>query len=110
MLLFTSFYFSYPSGSDRFFLSSLLSHDNLQQDLSSNRSHDNLRQDLADGRMANPMDRVLDHHTSQEREPAAVPVLPNDQPHQPTKQSHVEDHTEQIEVTSGDDLQFMNPL
>ena len=31
------------------------------------RSHDNLQQDLADRRMANPMDQVLSHHTSQER-------------------------------------------
>ena len=31
------------------------------------RSHDNLQQDLADRRMANPMDPVLSHHTSQER-------------------------------------------
>ena len=44
-------------------------------------SHGNLQQDLADRRMANPMDPVLIHHTSQERQPAAVPKLPNDQPH-----------------------------
>ena len=31
------------------------------------RSHDNLQQDLADRRMANPMDPVLNHHTSQEK-------------------------------------------
>ena len=31
--------------------------------------------------MANPMDPVLSHHTSQERQPVAVPELPNDQPH-----------------------------
>ena len=43
------------------------------------------------------MDPVLSHHTSHERQPAAVPELPNDQPHQPPKQSHTEDHTEQIE-------------
>ena len=30
------------------------------------RSHDNLQQDLADRRMANPMDPVLSHHTSQQ--------------------------------------------
>ena len=48
--------------------------------------------------MANPLDPVLSHHTSQERQPAAVPELPNDQPHQPYKQSHAEDHTEQIEA------------
>ena len=34
------------------------------------------------------MDPVLCHHTSQERQPVAVPELPNDQPHQPPKQSH----------------------
>ena len=43
-------------------------------------SHDNLQQDLADRSMANPMDPVLSHHTSQERQPAAVPELPNNQP------------------------------
>ena len=32
--------------------------------------------------MTNPMDPVLSHHTSQERQPAAVPDLPNDQLHQ----------------------------
>ena len=31
--------------------------------------------------MANLVDPVLNHHTSQERQPAAVPELPNDQPH-----------------------------
>ena len=65
--------------------------------------HDNLQQYLADRRMANPMDQVLSHHTSQERQPAAVPELPNNQPHQPPKQSHADDHTEQIEATSGED-------
>ena len=67
------------------------------------RSHDNLQQDLADWRMANPVDPVLSHHTSQERQPAAVPELPNNQPHQSPKQRHVEDHTEQIEAISGED-------
>ena len=33
------------------------------------RSHDNLQQDVEDRRMANPMDPVLSHHTSQERQP-----------------------------------------
>ena len=47
------------------------------------RSHINLQQDSADRRMANPMDPVLSHHTSQERQPAAVPELPNNKPHQP---------------------------
>ena len=53
--------------------------------------------------MANPVDPVLSHHTSLERQPAAVPELPNDQPHPSTKQSHAEDHTEQIEATGGED-------
>ena len=66
------------------------------------RSHDNRRQNLADRKMANPMDPVLSHHTSQERQLAAVPELPNDQLHQPPKQSHAEDHTEQIEASSGE--------
>ena len=35
--------------------------------------------------MAIPMDPVLSHHTSQERQPAAVPELPNSQPHQSPK-------------------------
>ena len=34
---------------------------------------------------------------------AAVPELPNGQPHQSPKQSHAEDHTEQFEATSGED-------
>ena len=67
------------------------------------RSHNNLQQDLADRRMANPMDPVLSHQTSQERQPAAMPELPNNKPHQSPKQSLAEDHTEQIEATSGED-------
>ena len=60
--------------------------------------------DLADRRMANPMDPYHhSHHTSQERQPAAVLELPNSKPHQSPKQSHAEDHTEQIEATSGED-------
>ena len=55
---------------------------------------DNLQQDLADRRIANPMDPVLNHHTSQERQPAAMPELPNNKPHQSPKQSHAEGHTE----------------
>ena len=51
--------------------------------------------------MANPMDPVVGHYTSQERKPVAVPELPDNQPHQLSKQSHAEDHTEQIEATSG---------
>ena len=65
--------------------------------------HNNLQQDWADRRMANPMDSVLSHHTSQERQPAAVPALLNNQPQQSPKQSHAEDHTVQIEATSGKD-------
>ena len=53
--------------------------------------------------MANPVDPVLSHHTSQEKQPAAVPELPNNQPHQSHKEIHVKDHTEQIESTSGED-------
>ena len=54
--------------------------------------------------MANPVDPVLSHHTSQEKkQPAAVPELPNDQPHQSPKQSHAKNHTEQVEATSGED-------
>ena len=46
------------------------------------------------------MDPVLSHHTSQERQPAAVPELSNDQLHQSPKQSHAEDHTEQTDATA----------
>ena len=53
-----------------------------------------LQHDLADRRMANTMDPVLSHHTSQERQPAAMPELPNNKPHQSPKQSHAEGHTE----------------
>ena len=49
------------------------------------RSHNNLQQDLADRRLANPMDPVLSYHTSQERQPAAMPELPNNNPHQSPK-------------------------
>ena len=49
------------------------------------------------------MDPVFSHHTSQERKPAAVPELPNDQPHQSPEQSQAEDHIEQTEATSGED-------
>ena len=58
--------------------------------------------DLAGRRMANPVDPVLSHHTSQERQPAAVSELPNDQPHQSPKQNYVEDYTEQIDTKGGD--------
>ena len=40
-----------------------------------------LQHDLADRRMANPVDPVLSHRTSQERQPAPVPELPNSQTH-----------------------------
>ena len=53
--------------------------------------------------MANPLHPVLSYHISQERRHAAVPELPNDQPHQPPKQSHAEDYIEQIEATGGED-------
>ena len=49
------------------------------------------------------VDPVPSHHTSQERQPAVVKEPLNDQPHQSPKQSHAEDHTEQIEATSGED-------
>ena len=49
--------------------------------------------------MANHVDPVLGHHISQERQPAEMPELPNDQPHQPLLQSH----TEQIEAASAED-------
>ena len=35
--------------------------------------------------MDNPMSPVLSHYTSQERQPAAVPELPNNKPHYPSK-------------------------
>ena len=50
--------------------------------------------------MASPVDPVLSHHTSHESQPAAVPELLNDKPHQSPKQCHAENHTEQTEVTS----------
>ena len=53
--------------------------------------------------MVNTVDPVLSQNTSQERQPAAVPELSNNQPHQSPKQSHAEDHIEQIEVTRGED-------
>ena len=53
--------------------------------------------------MKKTVDRVLSHHTFQKRKPAAVPDLPNNQPHQSPKQSQAEDYTEQIEATSGED-------
>ena len=53
--------------------------------------------------MANPVDPVPSHDTSQEGQPATVPELPNDQPDQSPKQSHAEDLTEQVEATGGED-------
>ena len=53
--------------------------------------------------LAKPVDPALSHHTSHERQPAAMPELPNDQPHQSPKQSHAEDRTEQFGATSGED-------
>ena len=53
--------------------------------------------------MANTVDPVLSHHNSQEKQPAAVLKLPNNQPHQSPKQSHAEDHTEQTEASNGED-------
>ena len=63
----------------------------------------NLQQDMVNMRLANSMDPVLGHHTSQERQPAAAPELTNDQPRQPSEQSHAEDHTEQTEAASRED-------
>ena len=53
--------------------------------------------------MANAMDPVLCHHTSLESQPAAVPELPNNKPHQSPKKDHAEGHTEQIEATRRED-------
>ena len=44
------------------------------------------------------MDPVLSHHTSQERQAAAVPELPNNKLHQSPKQSHAEDSLLRINV------------
>ena len=52
--------------------------------------------------MANPMDLVLSHHTSQESNLQQCQNYRNDQPNQSPKRSHAEDHTEQIEATSGE--------
>ena len=40
---------------------------------------------------------------TKESQPAAMPELPNNQPHQSPMQSDAEDHTEQIEATSAGD-------
>ena len=55
------------------------------------------------------MDPVLSHHTSQERQPAAVPELPNNKPHQSPKQNHAEDHTKQTKATSGENHRDLQP-
>ena len=48
--------------------------------------------------MVNPLDPVLSHHISQERQSEAVPELPNNQPHQSPKRSHAKDRTENIAI------------
>ena len=53
--------------------------------------------------MANAMDSVLGHHTSNERQPATMPDLSNNQPCQPSQQSYVEDTTQQTSGTGGKD-------
>ena len=49
---------------------------------------------MPDRRMANTVDQVLGHHTFQERQNAAVPEQPNNQPHQPSKQCHAKEQLE----------------
>ena len=49
-----------------------------------------------------PWTRSLVITLPKERQPASVPELPSDQPHQPLKQCHAEDHTEETETTSED--------
>ena len=44
-----------------------------------------LQHDLADRRMANPVDPVLGHHASKDRQPTAVQELLNDQVYQPSE-------------------------
>ena len=50
------------------------------------------------------MDPVLSHHISQEKQLAAEPELQNNQPHQPSTQSYAENHTEQIEIKTRENL------
>ena len=45
------------------------------------------------GQHCGPSSWSSHYQTSQERQPAAVPELLNDQPHQLPKESHAEDHT-----------------
>ena len=45
-----------------------------------------------------PWTQFFGHHTSQEKQPAAIPELPKDQSNQPSKQSRTEDHTEHTEA------------
>ena len=54
--------------------------------------------------MANPVDPVTGYNTSKQRQTVAVPEPPHNQPHQPPKQKHAEDHTPQIEAASGKSL------
>ena len=69
--------------------------DNIQAELiNTYSSHDNLAE--RSGRQGNGQP----HPTSRERQPAAVPELPNNQRHQPSKQSLAEDH---FEYASGGD-------
>ena len=54
--------------------------------------------------MANPVNPVLVITVSEKgNQPATVPELPNNQPHQPLKQGHAGDHTGQVEGTGGED-------
>ena len=53
-----------------------------------------------DRTITDPVDPVLGHHLFQENQPAPMPELPKEQPHQPPKDSQAEDHTE---VASGED-------
>ena len=47
--------------------------------------------------------RVISHYTFQDKQLAAMPEKPNDQSHQPSKQSRVEGHIEQTEAASRED-------
>ena len=55
------------------------------------------------GEWPTPWSQSLVITLPKERQPTAVPELPNNQPCQSAKQSHAEDHTERIEATSGED-------
>ena len=58
---------------------------------------------MADRKMANTMDSVLGHHTPEERQPATIPELSHNQPHEPSQQSYVEDSTQQTSPTGRKD-------